>query len=58
VTIEIVVTDTLDRDDTDDDYHLIPFYEVENHEPTRRCWCQPRIEIRADCILVEHRERN
>lgn len=58
MTIEIVVTDTIDRDDTDDDYHAIPAYEVHRHEPTRRCWCQPRIEVCADCVLVEHRERN
>lgn len=61
MTIEIVVTDTIDRDDSDDDYHVLPTWDA--HEARRGCWCCPRVDpiVRDDgsvAYIVTHRERN
>lgn len=58
MTVEIIVTDNEDRDDTDDDYHLIPQWDVAGHVVSRRCPCRPLVERIAAGYLVQHRERN
>lgn len=36
------------------DLHILPIADLREHEESRTCWCDPKLEREEDTVLVIH----